>query len=153
MNDIVIEHEFVDLGLPSGTLWAISNVGADRPEDFGDYFAWGETKPKDVYTFNNYRFAGISGTYNRILETEMLPSDDVANVNWGSGWRMTTKAQWVELCENTVGEFSIQNGVKGWLFKANNGNSLFLPAAGVKWGDQPDYSGHLGHYWSCSLDQ
>lgn len=93
------EHEWVDLGLPSGTLWATCNVGADTPEGFGDYFAWGETAPKDDYSWETYRWCNgyfntmtkycTNGSYGTVdNRTELDPEDDAAYVNWGSSWRM-----------------------------------------------------------------
>ena len=159
------EHEYVDLGLPSGTLWATCNVGADTPEGYGDYFAWGETQPKDVYTWSTYQYC--MGSWNSMTKyctnsdygyngftdnlTTLLPEDDAAAANWGNGWRMPTKEEFEELCNNTTVTWTQQNGVKGRLFTASNGNSLFLPAAGSRWGGGLDLAGDRGHYWSSSL--
>ena len=138
-------HEYVDLGLPSGLLWATCNVGADTPEAYGDYFAWGETTPKDTYTSDNYTYSD---------NPAILPSDhDAATANWGSDWRMPTKAEFEELYNNTTMTWTQQGGVNGWLFTANNGsgNSLFLPAAGVRLGDGELLdAGNVGSYWSSS---
>ena len=137
------EHEYVDLGLPSGLLWATCNVGANAPEEYGDYFAWGETTPKDTYTSANYTYSD---------NPAILPSDhDAATANWGNGWRMPTKAEFQELLDNTTVTWTQQNGVNGRLFTATNGNSLFLPAAGYRWGDELYGVGNYGFYWSSSL--
>ena len=129
-------HEYVDLGLPSGTLWATCNVGANAPEEYGDYFAWGETSPKDVYNWSTYQHY----------------EGDAATANWGDEWRMPTKEEWQELLDNTANKWTTQNGVNGRLFTGSNGNSLFLPAAGFRWDDALNYAGSYGYYWSSSLD-
>lgn len=153
-------HEYVDLGLQSGTLWATCNVGAITPESYGDYFAWGETVPKTIYYWNTYRYCNgsyftltkycskSSYGYNGFTDnlTNLLPVDDAATANWGSGWRMPTYEEWNELLNNTTNIWTTWNGVNGWLFTAPNGASLFLPAAG------PDFAGSNGYYWSRSLD-
>ena len=159
-------HEYVDLGLPSGTLWATCNVGADTPEGYGDYFAWGETTPKNTYDWTTYQYCnGTSGKltkycsksdygYNGFTDnlTTLLPEDDAATANWGSDWRMPTQAEWQELYNNTTHTWTTQNGVNGRLFTASNGNSLFLPAAGYRWTDEIDGVGSYGYYWASSLN-
>ena len=171
------KHDCVDLGLPSGTLWATCNVGADSPEEYGDYFCWGETEPKDVYQWYNYKWAHwvydtISDHYYRVVEevwykysfeswtengtldgdhkTELDPEDDAAYVNWGSNWRMPTLEQLQELKEKCTWEWTVQNGVKGYLVTGRNGNSIFLPAAGGRSYDLY-YDGKFAYYWSRSL--
>lgn len=162
------EAAYVDLGLPSGLLWATCNVGADSPEEYGDYFAWGETQPKDTYNLNTYQYA--NGTswddpqlikycnrseygYNDFTDnlTTLLPEDDAATANWGSNWRMPTKEEWQELYQNTTRTWTTQNGVNGRLFTAANGNSLFLPAAGWRYESNLNWSNSKGGYWSSSL--
>lgn len=140
------EHEYVDLGLPSGTLWATCNVGANAPEEYGDYFAWGEVEPKDTYNWATYKYCNgynqftkycnkSSYGYNGFTDTltVLLPEDDAATANWGIGWCTPTEAQWRELCQNTTNIWTTQNGVSGRLFTSANGASLFLPAAGERW--------------------
>ena len=137
-------NDYVDLGLPSGLLWATCNVGANVPEEYGDYFAWGETTPKDTYTEENY-------TYSE--NPAILPSNhDAATANWGGGWRMPTQAEFEELYNNTTNEWTTQNGVIGCLFTAANGNSLFLPAAGFRVRSGLYGAGSFGYYWLSSLD-
>ncbi len=162
-------HEYVDLGLPSGTLWATCNVGATTPEGYGDYFAWGETAPKDTYVGSNYKYYGsIDGYESRATVTKycfrpyngynnytdnqsvLLPEDDAATVNWGSDWRMPTWEEWFELIKNTTNKMTIQNGVKGWLFTAANGNSIFVPANGYR-DSKLNNAGNYGNYWSSSV--
>ena len=156
-------HGYVDLGLPSGTLWATCNVGATIPEGYGDYFSWGETEPKSTYNWSTYKYCnGVSHQltlycsnssygYNGFTDnlTILQPSDDAATANWGEEWRMPTKEQWEELCQKTTNIWTSQNGVNGRLFTSSNGNSLFLPAADYRWDDERD--GSHGCYWSNSL--
>ena len=156
---------YVDLGLPSGTLWATCNVGAGSPEEYGDYFAWGETQPKDTYNWSTYQYCmGSENTltkyctksscgYNGFTDnlTTLLLEDDAATANWGYEWRMPTQAEWQELYQNTTHTWTTQNGVNGRLFTATNGNSLFLPAAGYRRNSSLGDAGSYGHYWSSSL--
>ena len=148
-------HEYVDLGLPSGTLWATCNVGANAPEEYGDYFAWGETAPKDVYNWSTYQYYDGSNLAKYTGSdglTTLLPEDDAATTNWGNEWRMPTKEEWQELLDNTTNKWTTQNGVNGRLFTGSNGNSLFLPAVGFRWDDDLNYVGSYGYYWSSSLN-
>jgi uncharacterized protein (TIGR02145 family) len=161
------EYAYVDLGLPSGTLWATCNVGADTPEGYGDYFAWGETQPKDVYNWSNYQYCNVDGSdyqltkycnnssygYNGFTDnlTTLQPGDDAATANWGSGARMPTRQEWEELENYCSSVWTTQNGVNGRRFTGPNGNTLFLPAAGGRWGDELYYAGSDGYYWSSSL--
>lgn len=157
-------HDYVDLGLPSGTLWATCNVGASSPEGYGKYYAWGETNTKSDYGWSNYKYA--NGAYYKLTKycnrssygnngftdnlTVLQSGDDAATANWGSGWHMPTRTEMEELCylPNT---WTTRNGVSGRLFTAYNGNTLFLPAAGMR-GDGYDYdAGNRGYYWSSSL--
>ena len=143
MQFTTLSHEWVDLGLPSGTRWATCNVGANTPTDYGNYYAWGETTPKNSYTEENY-------TYSDNPET--LPvSADAATANWGSGWRMPTSEEMNELMTSCTIVWTTINGVGGRQFTGPNGNSIFLPAAGHR-GDSSLYNvGSLGRYWSSSL--
>ena len=159
------DHTYVDLGLPSGLLWATCNVGADNPEEYGDYFAWGETTPKDYYDWSTYQYcngsintmtkycSNSSYGYNGFTDdlTVLLPEDDAATANWGDGWRMPTEEEFQELYNNTTVTWTTQNGENGRLFTASNGNSLFLPAAGYRIHSSLGYAGSLGNYRSSSL--
>ena len=159
-------HEYVDLGLPSGILWATCNVGASTPEGYGDYFAWGETQPKEEYSWNTYQYCNGNETtltkycsdsdygYNGFMDnlTTLLPEDDAATANWGDDWRMPTKVEWQELYNNTTCTWTTQNGVSGRLFTASNGNSIFLPSAGFRYVSSAYESGNNGYYWSGTLD-
>ena len=151
-------HEWVDLGLPSGTCWATCNVGANSPEEYGNYFAWGETKPKSDFSWSTYFDYNDDRTFNKYYVgcglTEVLPEHDAATVNWSSSWQMPSVGQIQELCdsENTTTEWTTQNGVNGRLITSkSNGNSLFLPAAGVYNGTSCS-AGTAGSYWSRSHD-
>ena len=159
-------HEYVDLGLPSGTLWAKCNVGAIYPEQPGYYFAWGEIEPKTTYEWGTYNYCNGDGKsltkyctraeygYNGFVDnlTALLPNDDAATVNWGNGWRMPTKNEWEELCQNTITSWTTQNGVNGMLFTSFNGKTIFFPAAGWKNGTTSEQVSDCGFYWSglCS---
>ena len=153
-NSTYIGHDYVDLGLPSGLLWATCNVGADTPEGYGDYFAWGETTPKSVYNWDNYQYYDGSNLTKYTGSdglTSLLPEDDAATANWGEGWRMPTREEWQELYNNTTVTWTQRNGVNGRLYTASNGNSLFLPAAGYRSGTSLYNAGTFGFYWSSSL--
>jgi len=164
--------KYVDLGLPSGTLWATRNVGADNPEDYGLYFAWGETtgytsdmSDEHSYNWANYQWCNDSGTtltkycynssygYNGFTDTltELEPEDDAAYVNWGSEWRMPTKTQQDELRTECTWTWTTQNGVNGRLVTGPNGNSIFLPAAGYRGDASLHLAGSGGYYWSRTL--
>ena len=168
-HNLIGGYEYVDLGLPSGTLWAACNIGSDSPKEYGDYFAWGETEKKDTFGIANYIYA-IEGSddlhplltkycnlpdygYHGFTDelSILQPEDDAALAQWGDGWRMPTGEEWQELCERTTVTCTQQNGVYGCLIKAYNGNSLFLPAAGHRWGDILSGAGNDGAYWSSSL--
>lgn len=160
------KHEYVDLGLPSGTLWATCNVGANAPEEYGDYLAWGETAPKAVYNDSTYKYCNnnldkltkycrnTEDGYNGFTDylTTLQSSDDAATINWGNEWRTPTDDEWEELLQNTTNIWTVRNGINGRLFSAN-GNSIFLPAGH----GHPDYhhlfyiAGTWGAYWSSSL--
>ena len=158
-------HEYVDLGLPSGTKWATCNVGATTPEDYGDYFAWGETSTKNTYSWATYSLC--NGSQNTLTKycnnssygnngftdalTTLEASDDAATANWGSAWRMPTKEEFEELNSNCTVTWTTQNGVNGRLFTGPNGNSIFLPAAGHRYDSSLDGAGSYGYYWSSSL--
>ncbi len=152
-------HEYVDLGLPSGTLWATFNVGANSPEEYGDYFAWGETAPKDEYYWSTYFDTDNGGsTFKKYNNngglTELQPTDDAATANWGSDWQMPSLAQIQELYNSnyTTAVWTQMNGVNGRKIMSNsNGNSIFLPAAGYRDGASLSSAGSYGSYWSRSL--
>lgn len=144
-------HEYVDLGLPSGTLWATCNVGATKPEEYGDYFAWGETEPKDVFKWSNYSCCdGSSDNVHDIGDNISGSEYDAAYKKWGNGWAMPSREQFEELYSNTSSEWIVINGVNGWNFTSSNGNSIFLPAAGEGDGYGIRLVGSYGNYWTAS---
>ena len=161
-------HEYVDLGLPSGTLWATCNVGANTPEEYGDYFAWGETKSKDIYDWESnkwfYLYNDTNGNLWKVTKyctdgnvgvidnkTELDPGDDAAYVNWGTTWRMPTLAQQQELIQYCTWNWTTKNGVNGRLVTGPNGKTLFLPAAGFYRDSSLESAGWTANYWSRTL--
>jgi len=154
-NGTIGGHSYVDLGLPSGTLWATCNVGAGTPEAYGYYFAWGETEPKTFYDVVSYKYYDYDGRvwtkYTSSDNLDVLEAiDDAAIVNWGSMWHTPTKEQWDELLAFTTHQWTEQNGVGGYVFVSGEA-SLFLPAAGYRYGDELGDAGSGGSYWSGSL--
>ena len=158
-------YAYVDLGLPSGLKWATCNVGANSPEEYGDYFAWGEVEPKEYYDWSTYKYcAGSSSTMTKYCsqssygnngftdsKTVLDPEDDAAAVNWGGAWRMPTKAEQDELRNSCTWVWTTQNGVNGYKVTGPNGNSIFLRVAGYMDGGFRIVGGSWGYYWSSSL--
>ena len=150
-------YEYVDLGLPSGLKWATCNVGASSPEEYGDYFAWGETETKSVYTYDNSLTFEKTPEYlkaNGYIDDEgnLTPEHDAAAANWGGSWRMPTKEQMEELVEHCEWEWTQVNGVNGAKVIGPNGSCIFLPAAGYRYGSSLYLDGGLGNYWSSTPD-
>ncbi len=157
-------HAVVDLGLPSGLLWATCNVGASKPYEHGDYFAWGETVPKSYYDWDTYKWCKGSHSaltkycydsplgYNGFTDgkTVLDAEDDAATVNWGAGYRMPTYAEFDELCVNCT--WTWDSSHTGYIVTGTNGNSIFLRASGYRYWSGLDYGGSLGGYWSATLD-
>lgn len=156
--------EAVDLGLPSGLKWASMNVGATKPEEYGEYFAWGETQPKSNYSWSTYKFelgTDKNGPFSKYVnqsnygtvdnKTVLDPEDDAAHVNWGGSWRMPTLEECDELINKCTWTWTTQNGVNGRLVTGPNGKSIFLPAAGDRYDTYLYYAGSWGYYWSSSL--
>ena len=156
-------HEYVDLGLPSGTLWATCNVGASKPEQLGSYFAWGETKAKSDYSWNSYKYCNGSKNsltkYNSESELGSVVDnkekldleDDAAYVNWGGEWRMPSYSQLKELRGHSTAIWTTENGVYGMkMVSKENGKYIFLPVAGYRV-DKDLNNEDYGYYWSCSL--
>jgi hypothetical protein len=156
-------YEYVDLGL--SVKWATCNIGATKPEEYGDYFAWGETESRSRYEWANYKWSKMSSTgasltkYNisrdyGIVDNKITldQSDDVASVNFGGNWRIPTDAEMTELLEQCIWTWTAYNGVNGYkVTSKSNGNSIFLPAAG-----RCGYNGltqveNNGLYWSSAL--
>ena len=156
-------HAYVDLGLPSGLKWATCNVGASSPEEYGGYYAWGETEEKGDYSWSTYKWCNgsdntmtkycTSSSYGTVDNKTVLdPEDDVAHVKWGGNWRMPTLDEQKELFNNCTWTWTTQNGVYGCkVISKTNGNSIFLPATGYRSGTEINYSGALGYCWSSSL--
>ena len=170
----------IDLGLPSGTKWACCNVGADKPEAYGGYYAWGETEEKSVYNDVTYEYAtGVDengdgwyddyhndlGTYgiwqtlgNYIGENELGESIydiagteyDVAHVKWGGSWVMPSHEQQLELLNICSSQWTQMNGVNGRSFTGPSGGTIFQPAAGLRWNEV--YNSSYGGYWSSTQD-
>jgi hypothetical protein len=157
-------HEYVDLGLPSGLKWATCNIGADSPEEYGDYFAWGEVAPKEYYDWSRYKYGLDADQLTKYCnssdygkdgfiddKTVLELKDDAATANWGGKWRMPTLEEQEELRDNCTWTQTLQNGVDGYKVTGPNGNSIFLPFAGYMDGGVLYLAGELGGYWSSSL--
>ena len=147
------EHEYVDLGLPSGTLWATCNVGADAPEEYGDFYAWGETATKPTYSWSNYLYAsGSSSTVQDIGENIAGTEYDVAATLWGSEWVMPTLDQANELLRKCSASLATVNNVKGLRFKGPNGNTIFFPMTGYKYDSNYSNEGLQTYLWLSNND-
>ena len=141
----------VDLGLPSGRLWADRNIGASSPEDVGLYFSWGNT---DGHVFGtDYNFCeDYENTPGSKLTGDIDAENDAATVNMGAPWRLPTSDDFQELCDNCTHELCYRNGYKGMLFTSKiNGNSTFFPCSGYGFGSSWFSRGGRGYYWSSSL--
>jgi len=172
-------EKYVDLGLPSGLKWARCNLGASKPSDYGDYFAWGETEPnKAVYYWDTYKWIQAGKSNGRYItkytvaddqtegiwydaggnfigdnKTTLDAADDAATANLGSPWRMPTIGEIQELEDNCTWTKTTQDGVNGYEVKSKkNGNSIFLPAAGCRCGSVLYDAGSWGSWWSSSLN-
>ena len=155
-------YEAVDLGL--SVKWASCNVGATSPEEYGGYYAWGETEEKTNYSWSTYKWCNGSNnsqtkyctnsSYGKVdNKTTLDPEDDVAHVKWGGNWRMPTRAEQDELRNNCTWSWTIVNGVNGYRVTGPNGNSIFLPTAGYRMGEDVGYSGSSGDYYSATLSE
>ena len=153
-------HEYVDLGL--SVKWATCNIGANTPEEYGDYFAWGEVEPKEVYDWNTYKWC--NGSYDNLTKynnnstsgitdklTILNVNDDAAIVNWGGKWRMPTDAEFTELYEQCTWTWITENGTNGYKVIGPNGNSIFLPASGGIGVDNLNGEDSQAYYWSSSI--
>lgn len=150
---VINGHQFVDLGLPSGLLWAHTNVGASSSSDDGDYFAWGETVSKSYYYWNTYKWGSPCSKYNSSDGKTFLDSeDDAATVNWGVPCRMPDFSEFEELYNKCDWSWkSNYKGTSGYLVTGPNGNTIFFPASGIRYDDVLEDHGSYGHYWSRSL--
>ena len=152
----------VDLGLPSGLKWGSVNLGAEKLEDYGDYYAWGEVETKAIYSWSNYKWGNSPTNFTKYNtdssrgsvdnKTDLESEDDAAHVKLGGSWRMPTDAEWTELKTECTWTWTTQNGVNGRLVTGKNGNSIFLPAAGFRRDTNLDNVGLDGFYWSSSLN-
>ena len=141
-------YEYVDLGLPSGLKWATCNVGASSPEEYGDYYAWGEIETKSEYTNDNSKTYGKS--MSDISRNAMC---DVACAKWGGSWRLPTKKELEELESKCKWKWTTINGKKGYKVTGPNGNSIFLPAAGFRDGSWFFGTGNTSYYCSSTPDE
>lgn len=158
-------HDYVDLGLPSGLLWATCNIGANTPEEYGDYFAWGEVigflGGKTNFLEDNYKYMSSGmltkycvesrvGSVDNVTQLEL--TDDAANYNWKGKWKMPTKEDYEELISNCTVSFTTFNGVAGFLLTANNNNTIFFPSSGSRIGEKVSQTGDIvAWYWSATL--
>ncbi len=162
-------HEYVDLGLPSGLKWATCNVGANRPEVYGDYFAWGEIESKNSYTELNYKHAKIGKKLFNVFKSEILLDNsidydkfdnigqnisnskyDAAKMKWGCGWRLPTDNECEELVKKCKWVWTTQNGKEGYVIYGPNGNTIFFPASGWRIGSLLRDIGVNGGNWSST---
>lgn len=152
-------HTWIDLGLPSGIKWATTNIGAHRPQDAGNYYAWGETTPKTDFRWATYAHGTADNSLTKYSQEDGLwtldATDDVVSCTWGGTWRMPTKNEWNELQEHCVWTWTDdynQTGVAGYVVASKSSDaSLFLPAAGCRYANQINEKGVHGYYWSSSL--
>ncbi len=154
-------YEYVDLGLPSGTLWATKNIGATEVYDYGDYFAWGEITTKDNYDWDPYIYYDSSDSENSTItkyntsdgKTSLDLDDDAARQNWGGDWRFPTIEELEELVNNCTWTWTSnyeESGVSGFEVSSDTG-SIFLPAVGYFWKEGVTRANSIGYYWSSSL--
>ena len=159
-------REYVDLGL--SVKWSTCNVGASKPEECGEYYAWGELNTKEIYGIDTYKFS-VSGSYTKYVtvshggwsdfkdgKTKLDLEDDVAHGKWGDGWRMPTRSEMKELIDNCTWTKTVQNGMAGYIVKSKKSGftdkSIFLPAAGQRYANVIDNVGVFGYYWTSNLD-
>lgn len=154
---IITCMDYVDLGL--SVKWATCNVGATKPEEYGLYFAWGETLPKEEYHWSNYKwcndgYAEDLTKYCSMVDekTHLDSEDDAATVNMGDNWRLPTIEEQQELIDECTWTWTTLNGVEGYNVEGPSGNSIFLPTAGYMYGGGLENVDRVGAYWSNSLD-
>lgn len=164
-NNGPVSHDYIDLELPSGTLWATCNIGANSPEEYGDHFAWGETTPKDNYSWSTYHWIANKrltkyctnknlGQDDYLIELEL--EDDAATVLWGKEWKTPIHIQYLELMDasNCIWDLATVNGVNGYkVISTRNGKSIFLPASGFYNEEELSNQGSAGYYWTSVLGQ
>ncbi len=157
-------YAYVDLGL--SVKWATMNVGSSKPEDYGDYYAWGETMTKSTYDWSTYKY--YDGSESKLTKyvindsygapdykTILLPEDDVAHDKWGGNWRMPTIREFKELLDSCSWEWTAVNSVNGYKVTSRisgyEDNTIFLPATGYRLDSDLDQVGFYGSYWSSSI--
>ena len=149
--------EAVDLGL--SVKWANVNMGAKKSTDFGDYYAWGETKPKDYYSWDSYIWSrGNSPMLTKYSvgdrKSQLTLADDAAHANWGGKWRMPTEAECEELAnpDNCIWEWTTNNGINGYkVTSKKTGNSIFLPITGFRFYGKTQFRAIYGYYWTSTV--
>lgn len=149
-------HQWVDLGLPSGVKWATCNVGATAPEEFGDYYAWGETSPKDDYSpetslYHRIPFASLVKSGVTDPNGNLTMKHDIANISWGGSWRMPTDEEFQELVDLCDWEFTNYNGINGYMVTGSNKETIFIVAAGYRINTELEHTDEYGDYWSSSV--
>lgn len=147
-------HEYVDLGLPRGTLWATCNIGATSPEEYGNYYAWGEISDKTVYDWSTYKYGSSESNVTKYNATDGLAilqkEDDAAHVNWGGDWQIPTIAQFEEMLNNCQTSFRTINNIHCVVFTSTiNNNYIIIPESGRKWQSSFYYKNEYYFYW-CS---
>lgn len=167
-TSVTSNYPCVDLGLPSGNLWATCNIGASKPEECGFYYAWGETKPKGEFKWETYKLC-VADKYDNLKQltkysignlydgskdkmSTLLPVDDAATTKFGKGWKIPTEADCRELVENCTWTWEKVNGVDGSKVTGKNGKSIFLPATGLYTDNTLRSEGKHCIYWSSTLD-
>lgn len=153
-SDEINGYKFVDLGLPSGLLWATCNIGASGPEYNGEFFAWGETESRKEYTEKVYtHYHGIVNGYKALGGNIAASSHDVASAKWGGTWRLPTSDEFEELLNNCVWKEETIDNRNGYRITGKTGESIFLPLAGYRNGTAHYNEGGSGHYWSATPDK
>ena len=158
--------EAVDLGLPSGVKWASFNLGASKPEEYGYYYAWGETEPKSIYTEYTYKWFTSDDSsegftkycsdpeegFNGFRDDKMIldPEDDAAHVHLGDDWRLPTAGEWSELVRECSFDWISVNGISCRRVTGPNGNSIILPPGGTRYSAGVEDVGSVGGFWSSS---
>lgn len=146
MFPYINNYEFVDLGLPSGLKWATMNVGANKPSDYGNYYAWGETSTKTEYAYHN----SVTWGEESLFDISADPKYDVATAKWGSSWRIPSTTNFDELFHKCTWTWTKMDGQYGYQVTGPNGNSIFLPASGYIEGTTKYDCDIGGSYWSCN---
>lgn len=146
-------HEWVDLGMPSGTMWATCNIGAEQPSDAGSYFAWGEFEEKGLYDWVSYSHCDGNAMNCHFLGNNIAGTKyDAAYVIWGDEWCLPTQEQFKELIQECTKQRITLNQKKGVLFTGPNGENVFFPEAGARWDSEINGQKQGGKYWSATLD-